>query len=226
MTTIRIWDLPLRLFHWLLVLLVVSAGLTGEFSAALGPWAARWHLLSGYGVLSLLIFRLLWGFAGSTYARFASFVRGPRVVLAYCGEVLGRRPARLHLGHNPLGGWSVLTMLGCLAVLVGSGLFISDEDLGLEGPLARLVATRTADWLASLHEISFTVLLVLVGTHLGAIAFYQLVKGDNLVKPMLTGVREVPPGEEGAAARGGHWLAGLLVLACAVGVVWLIDTRF
>lgn len=225
MTTIRVWDLPLRLFHWTLALLVAVSGLTGEFSAALGPWGARWHLLSGCAVLSLLIFRLVWGFAGGTYARFASFVRGPQAVLAYCGELLGRRPASPHIGHNPLGGWSVMAMLCSLAVQVGSGLFISDEDLGLEGPLAEHVSGKTAEWLAGVHQANFILLLALVGPHLCAIAYYRLAKGDKLVKPMLTGLKEVPAGQEGAAARGGHWLIGMLVLALAVGIVWLIANR-
>lgn len=225
MTSIRVWDLPLRLFHWLLVLLVLVSGLTGQFSADLGPWAARWHLLSGYGVLSLLLFRLVWGFAGGTYARFVSFVRGPRAVLEYAQEALGRRPARLYLGHNPLGGWSVLAMLGCLAMQVGCGLFLADEDLGIEGPLAKYVAARTIDGLAIVHQAGLYGLLALIATHLGAIAFYRLAKGDNLVRPMLTGDKEVPGGPESQSARGGHWLPGLLVLAGAIGIVWLLVNR-
>lgn len=225
MTTIRVWDLPLRLFHWLLVLLVISSGVTGQFSADLGPRAARWHLLSGYGVLGLLLFRLLWGFAGSTYARFSSFVRGPRAVLDYCRELLGQRPARLHLGHNPLGGWSVLAMLGCLAVQVACGLFLADEDLGIEGPLAKHVAARISDGLAIVHQAGFYLLLALIATHLAAIAFYRFARGNNLVRPMLTGDKEVPAGEEGNAAQGGHWLPGLLIAVVAAGIVWLLVNR-
>jgi cytochrome b len=222
MSEIRVWDLPLRLFHWLLVLLVAVSGITGQFSADLGPWAAKWHLLSGQAILGLLLFRLIWGFAGGTYARFANFVRGPRAILAYCGEMLGRRPAGQHIGHNPLGGWSVLAMLGCLAVQVGSGLFNADEDLGIEGPLAKYAGSRMADWLAALHQVNFRLLLGLVGLHLCAIAFHRLVKGDDLLKPMLTGRKEVPAAQAGVAADGGHWLAGLAALACALGAVWLI----
>lgn len=225
MTTIRIWDLPLRLFHWTLALLVVFSGITGEFSAALGPLAARWHLLSGYAIFCLLIFRLVWGFAGSSYARFANFVRGPRAIRAYCGELLGRSPASLHLGHNPLGGWSVLAMLGSLTLQVGCGLFISDEDLGLEGPLAKYASSHTGEWLAGVHEVNFIFLLALIGTHFCAITYYRLAKGDNLVTPMLTGRKEMPAGQAGAEAKGGHWLLGILVLAFATGLVWLIANR-
>lgn len=225
MTTIRVWDLPLRLFHWLLAGLVLCSGITGWFSADLGPWSARWHLFSGYAILALLIFRLLWGFVGGTHARFASFVRGPRAVVAYVEEMLGRRPASLHVGHNPLGSWSVLAMLGSLALQVGCDLFLADEDLGIEGPLAKYVASATSDRLATVHQFNFYLLLALIATHLAAIAFYRLAKGDNLVKPMLTGDKEVPAAPAGAAGRGGHWAAGLLVLLLAAGIVWLIVNR-
>lgn len=225
MTTIRVWDLPLRLFHWLLVLLVLTSAITGQFSADLGPWAARWHPLSGYAILSLLIFRLLRGFVGGSHARFASFVRGPRAVIAYAQEILGRRPARLHAGHNPLGAWSVLSMLGSLCLQVGCGLFLADEDLGIEGPLAKYVSGQTGDLLAAIHQFNFYLLLALIASHLAAIAFYRLAKGDNLVKPMLNGNKEVAAEHADAAGRGGHWAAGLLVLLLAVGVVWLIVNR-
>ncbi len=225
MTTIRVWDLPLRLFHWLLVLLVLCSAITGWFSADLGPWAARWHLLSGYSLLALLIFRLLWGFVGGTHARFANFVRGPRAVLAYVEEILGRRPARLHAGHNPLGGWSVLAMLASLSLQVGCGLFLADEDLGIEGPLAKYVASATSDRLATVHQFNFYLLLALIAIHLAAIAFYRLAKGDNLVKPMLTGDKDVAPEQAAAAGHGGHWAGGLLVLLLAAGVVWLVVNR-
>ena len=102
-----------------------------------GLWAAQWHKLSGYAILALLLFRLTWGFIGGTHARFGSFLRGPRVAIDYLGELTGRRQAQLWLGHNPLGGWSAIALLLSLAFQTISGLFISDEDLGLEGPLAK-----------------------------------------------------------------------------------------
>ena len=225
MVRIRIWDLPLRLFHWALVSLVVFSAVTGQFGAGLGLWAARWHQLSGYAVLSLLGFRLAWGFVGSSHARFASFVRGPRAVLDYLAELTGRRPAGVHLGHNPLGGWSVAALLACLAVQAGTGLFIADEDLGVEGPLARFVGSATGDSLRGLHALNFFVLLALIATHLAAIAYYLFARGENLVRPMLTGVKQVPSALKDAAARGGHPLLGLTVLAASVGAMWYLANR-
>jgi len=225
MVRIRVWDLPLRLFHWALVLLVSGSIITGEFSSDLGLWAAEWHKLFGYAVLTLLLFRLMWGFAGSTYARFGSFLRGPATALRYVAELTGRRDSPVRLGHNPLGGWSVLAMLLSLAVQAGSGLFISDEDLGLEGPLAGHVGSAMADRLNSLHEANSVVLMVLIALHLFAIVFYLAVKRENLVRPMITGDKLLPSAPEGSPARGGHALLGLVVLACSAGIVWYLANR-
>jgi cytochrome b len=225
MASIRVWDLPLRLFHWALVLLVACSFITGEFSSKLGIWAAQWHEFSGYAVLALLLFRLSWGFIGGTHARFASFLRGPQAVIHYLGELTGNRPAQQRLGHNPLGGWSVIAMLLCLAFQAGSGLFISDEDLGLEGPLAKYIGSQTADWLKELHESNFVFLLLLIGMHLSAIAYYRFVKGENLVRPMITGSKHLPLHPEDAAAKGGHILLGVIVLTCSAGIVWYIANR-
>lgn len=225
MVSIRIWDLPLRLFHWSLVLLVTVSIVTGLFGGDLGLSAAQWHKLSGYAVLALLLFRLSWGFAGSTYSRFGNFVHGPRAVVQYVGELAGRRAAAVRLGHNPLGGWSTLAMLLSLLVQATTGLFLSDEDLGLEGPLAKYVGRATGDRLNELHEGNATLLLILIGLHLCAIVIYRFLKGENLVKPMITGFKQLPAAREDAAARGGHLLLAAVLLACCVGIVWFIANR-
>jgi cytochrome b len=222
---VRVWDLPTRVFHWSLVLLVAFSAITGEFGEDLPLKFMDWHRLSGYAILALLLFRLVWGVIGSTHARFASFVRGPSAALRYVQEVLGRAPATPHLGHNPLGGWSVLALLASLAVQVGTGLFIEDEDLGVEGPFARLVSNRVSDALAEVHEANIGVLLALIGLHLGAIAFYRLAKGENLVRPMITGFKQLPPQGANGAARGGHALLGVLVLAMSGATVWLLVNK-
>jgi cytochrome b len=215
----RVWDLPTRLFHWSLVALVVFNGITGHFAADLGTaWLER-HLLSGYAILALILFRLVWGFAGNRHARFAGFVRGPRAVLDYLAALSGRRPAVAYVGHNPLGAWSVLAMLGALALQVGSGLFLSDEDLGVAAPLARHVANRTIDLMGTVHETGFWLLLALVAIHLSAIVFYRVAKGENLVRPMLTGDKPLSGVED---AHGGPWWLGLLILAVAAGAVALM----
>lgn len=222
---IPVWDLPTRLFHWSLALLVAFSGISGELAEDLGSSVMDWHKWSGYAILALLIFRLAWGFVGGTYARFASFVRGPGAVLGYMGDLAARLGGPPHVGHNPLGGWSVVLLLACLAVQAGTGLFISDEDLGVEGPLAKLVSNRTADRLSDLHEGNFAVLLTLVAIHLAAIAFYRFAKGENLVRPMVTGRKHLPASMASAAARGGSALLGLVVLAIAATLVWYLVNR-
>lgn len=225
MVSIQVWDLPLRLFHWTLVLLVTVSVVTGLFGSELGLSAAQWHKLSGYGVLALLLFRLSWGFAGGTHSRFGSFLRGPRDVAQYVGELTGRRGATVRLGHNPLGGWSTLAMLLSLVLQAVTGLFLSDEDLGLEGPLAKYVGSTTGDALNELHEGNATLLLILIGLHLCAIAYYRFLKGENLVKPMITGYKQLPTAPEDAAIRGGHLLLAAVLLVCSVGIVWYIANR-
>ena len=182
----RVWDLPTRLFHWLLVALI-----------AFSWWSAEngeidWHILSGIAILTLLVFRILWGIFGGSTARFASFVRGPRSVLTYL-----RDPGRWRsAGHTPLGALSVLALLALTTVQVGLGLFAVDEDGLNEGPLAGLVSIDTADAAREIHEIFFNLLLALIVLHVAAILFYRLFKGRRLVGPMITGKAELDPQAE------------------------------
>ena len=201
---IRVWDLPIRLFHWALVLLIPALWWTGE------EHLHDWHFLLGEITLGLLLFRLLWGLFGSSTARFAGFVRGPAAILAY---LRGRRPAGI--GHNPLGALSVLLLLFLLANVVGLGLFATDED-GLDpAPLAHLVSYDSARILTERHEQVFWLLVGFIAFHIAAILYYWLVRSDNLVKPMITGRR--------AAAPGGGEMAGAplwrLALAAILAVV-------
>lgn len=219
---IRVWDLPTRVFHWSLVLLVAFSGISGEFADELGSDFMQWHKLSGYAILTLLLFRLVWGLIGSTYARFANFVRGPSAVLAYAKGLKAKHAGGAILGHNPLGGWSVVLMLCVLSIQVGTGLFLFDDDLHVEAPLAKLVSNATSDMLKEVHETAFVVLLTLVVIHIAAIAFYLRVKGENLVVPMITGVKRVPVAITSAAAKGGSTLIGAIVLAIAAAAVWLL----
>ena len=205
---VPIWDRPTRLFHWAL------AGLVG-FSW----WTAETHrddlhIWSGMAVLTLLIFRILWGFVGASTARFRNFVRGPRAVFGYLrGEWRG-------IGHNPLGAISVIALLGLLIVQVGLGLISSDEDGLVEGPLAPLVSYATSDWAADLHEALFNVLLVLIGLHIAAILLYRL-RGKRLIGPMVTGHGAAEPGME-PMRRGKVW-AAILCLLIAIGITrWVI----
>lgn len=217
MNKILVWDLPLRLFHWLLVLLVIVS----YTSAKIGGNAMQLHMFSGYTILALLLFRILWGFTGGTHARFASFLAGPSKVIAYVREM--RRPeAGHHVGHNPMGGWSVVLMLLALLAQIGTGLFAND-DIATEGPLAKWISKDAGDRLTSFHHYNLYVLYLLIGMHVSAILFYLGFKRDNLVKPMLTGYKEATPGSgESASTPGKTWLAAVLLAICAVAVAVLV----
>lgn len=178
------------------------------------------HMRCGYAVLALLLFRLIWGVLGSTTARFASFVAAPRTVLGYLARI-EKNDVPPHAGHNPAGGWMVLALLGTLLCIVSSGLFAND-DMMSEGPLAHYVSTHLGDLATALHETGFYFLLALVLLHLGAIAFYLLAKKENLLRPMFTGIKQLPPESAMPALRiRSSWWA-LLILAGAAGAVWAL----
>lgn len=215
MSKILVWDLPLRLFHWLLVLLVVVS----VTSATIGGNAMQIHMLSGYTILALLLFRILWGFFGSTHARFSSFVRSPAAAFAY---LRGKADCG-HLGHNPAGAWSVVFMLTVLLVQAGTGLFAND-DIATEGPLAKLVSKALSDRITAIHHLNLKLLLALIGLHLAAIAYYFFGKRENLVKPMLTGFKDAAGRGDAAQHTASPWLAAILLAACAGGVYLLINS--
>jgi len=212
---VLVWDWPVRAFHWLIVLLLIGAYLTVEV------WPDTFlerHKLIGYTILGLLVFRVLWGFVGGRHARFRSFVRGPGAVLGHIGE-LGRRNDPGHGGHNPLGALSVLALLLSLFVQVVSGLFNGDDVLA-EGPLHGIAGPELRSFMGQVHEVNFTVLLVLIGLHVAAILFYALWKGQALVGAMVTGRRR-DLGPENAGTAGPLW-AVLLCAALAVGIVLVV----
>src|SRR5437867_1487671 len=162
MRTVKVWDVAVRIFHWLLVLLIVASWATGQ---AKGNWMT-WHMYSGYAILTLILFRIAWGFVGSTHARFSSFIYGPSRVFDY---VFGRRPrlkSATYLGHNALGGWMVLALLVCLLVQAGTGLFAND-DIVTDGPLVKWISKDLSDRMTGLHHVGFNVLLVLAALHIG-----------------------------------------------------------
>jgi cytochrome b len=203
-----VWDLPTRLFHWLLVALVAFSWWSGKNDHV------DWHIWSGWGILTLLIFRLLWGFFGSSTARFASFVRGPESVIAYLrGEWRG-------IGHTPLGALSVIALLLVLSVQVGLGLISEDEDGIYAGPLATLVGIDTSAAARDIHEQLFNLLLALIVLHVGAVLYYRL-RGRKLTKPMITGRALPEPGTP--PMRPAKWWLALICLAVATGITrWVI----
>ena len=174
-----------------------------------------WHRYSGYALLGLLIFRIYWGFFGSSSARFSSFVRGLGSVVSY---VRGTREHQ-HAGHTPLGGWSVAAMLTLMLAQVLIGLFVSDVD-GLEsGPLSHLVSFEASRTLAEIHEIVFNVLLGLVTLHVAAILFYLFAKRDNLIVAMLTGKRRSAKMAAMTPVPAWRVIPGI---ALAASVVWWV----
>lgn len=207
---IRVWDLPTRLFHWALVLLVIAmvwTGMTGKLDL---------HMTLGQAVLSLVLFRLVWGFTGNRYARFAEFVTGPLTCLRYLGSLFSSSGDR-HVGHNPAGGYAVLAMLLLLAIQAGSGLFTSD-DIVTDGPLFSKVSSSTAALLSTIHRRTIWILLGVIGLHLLANLFYLVVKKNNLIGPMVTGRKLAPRAAD--AGRGGHPLLALAILAVCAAIVF------
>ena len=210
-TKVRIWDRPTRIFHWVLVVLVVVCYLSGDN----GRFDI--HIPAGQALLVLVLARVLWGFVGSEPSRFRAFVRPVREIAAYVRGV-GKRTPGHHAGHNPLGGISVVAMLLVLLLQAGLGVFAVDVDGLHEGPLSFLVSYDAAREAAELHGDVVDILLVLVGLHLAALLFHRLWKGEKLVKPMVTGRAEFPPGDRPAPRLVSDRRA-LLVLAIAAAVI-------
>lgn len=180
-----------------------------------------YHLWSGYAVLTLLLFRLLWGCWGSTHARFNDFVRGPRAAIGY-GRALLRGETSLYPGHNPLGGWMVILLLLALSLQAGTGLFAND-DIFTEGPLYPWVSKAGSDFLTRLHKLNFDVLLILIGLHVLAALFYLFGKHENLILPMLTGQKWLGPAfQQPQSHFASLWLAAALLGLSAAGVYLLV----
>ena len=223
--SLYVWDLPTRIFHWLLALFVGTSfytGLTGGFDIM------DYHMLSGYGILTLVLFRCIWGFVGNEYARFRQFIAGPKRVMNYVKARLGRDSGQLTaapiVGHNPLGGWSVMAMLGALLTQAGTGLFAND-DIFTEGPLVHLISGRLSSQLTGVHETMAWIIGGLVILHLVAIAFYHLRYAENLWLPMIKGSHRLSSAERTQLTDADNaWIRGLLLLAITTaGVFYLVE---
>lgn len=212
----RVWDVPTRLFHWLLV------GLFGFSWWSAETGAMDWHRLSGSAMLGLIVFRLVWGFAGGSTARFASFLRSPLSVLAY---LRSPSPQARRAGHNPVGGYSVMIMLALMLAQVGTGLFAVDVD-GIEsGQLSHLVSFDAGRLAAEVHEVSFTLLQVVAAIHILAVLFYLAVRKRNLVTPMIVGTdRQVS--DAGGALVAAPPLRLLIALALSGAAAWWTAAGF
>lgn len=221
MRVVRIWDLPTRLFHWVLAVCVISLIVTGS----IGGNAMIWHFRLGYAVASLLLFRLIWGLVGGHWSRFSSFMYSPSVLMAY---LRGKDPRQHAAGHNPLGALSVFALLATLMVQVGTGL-ISDDEIAATGPLAHFVSAETVSWATAYHaDVGKLILIFLVSLHVAAIVYYAAFRKDNLVRPMLMGdmAVDLPENRPLPSSRDDTWarlLAFLLLGLCSGTVIWLIS---
>lgn len=214
-TPVRVWDLPIRLFHWALAICIVL----GIVFVKIGGNAIQWHAYCGYTALALILFRIIWGFVGSQYARFASFVPSPARLIAFLrGQVDGG------LGHNPLGALSVIGLLLVVLIQALTGLF-ADDDIFFQGPLAKYVSNSTVALLTSIHRFNQYLIFALVGLHIAAISYYYFVKRENLVGPMVTGDKLIdfhPKLAEKIDSSGQRMLALAIFLLIILGLYLLI----
>ena len=205
----RVWDAPTRLFHWAIVVLLGVSWLTESRG-----WMEL-HFLSGYSIIALLLFRLTWGFVGSQTARFTHFIRSPIAALRHLARLHQREPDA-EIGHNAAGGWMVLVMLALLAVQVATGLCANDDG-DTEGPLFNYVGKERSDWLSHIHAVNFTLIKLAVLAHVAAVLAYAVVKRHDLVRPMVTGWKRLPPGTPVPAFASP--MRAILVFVIAVGLV-------
>lgn len=212
---VRVWDLPTRIFHWVLAVAIVAS----IVSAKIGGNAMEWHFRTGYLVLGLLLFRLIWGFVGGRWSRFISFVHPPSAIIRH---LRGGAQAPV-AGHNPLGALSVFAMIGVLVVQVGTGLF-ADDEIASAGPLMPFVSGATSSTLTGWHKGwgQWTVIALAV-LHVVAVLWYRLGKQQDLIGPMFTGNKHLPGGVPASADgwRQRAFAAGLAAL-CALAVAGLL----
>ena len=205
-THVKVWDLPIRFFHWALVLVFSGLWYTGK-NADLER-----HFLLGKIMLGLLIFRLLWGFFGSETARFSQFPLHPRSAFQYIKGVFGDSK-----GHNPLGSWSVILILSLLTLQVVTGLFANDGIME-EGPLTQFIATSLSDELTSIHRLAFDGLLIAVSLHITAVLYYQLIKRQKLVHAMITGKKALNSNTK--PPHIAHPIAAITCIGLAIAIVY------
>jgi cytochrome b len=211
---VPVWDIPIRVFHWLIVALV---------AAAYATWRLNWMVLHGWvgdAVLTLLLFRLLWGFLGSETARFSRFLTSPRIVVQHLKHAFRREPDR-QVGHNPAGGWMVLLLLALLLVETLTGLYVAN-DIADEGPLTEVVPAWAANAIAASHAILWDALMAAIVLHVLAIAGFAAIKGQNLLRPMITGTKALPASTPAPRAVSAT-RAGVLLLGCAVATALLVN---
>jgi cytochrome b len=222
-----VWDLPLRLFHWLLVLSLAASWYTAENSeeyVTLGERVISYtqlHFYLGYWALGLVLFRLIWGFVGPRHARFTHFLAGPKKVYSYaCGFFKRNSPASI--GHNPMGAWMVVLMLLMVGAQAVTGLFLLDNTEIYPAPFNAAVEAATASKLGTFHHVNFDVLLWVIGVHVVAVLFYVFFKKQNLISAMLSGNKDAELVPADQAIKGSQLLKALIVAIIAGGAVYLL----
>jgi cytochrome b len=216
---VAVWDWPVRFVHWAFVVLVAALVTTGLIG---GDEIMVWHMRAGESLMVLVFFRVLWGFFGSRNARFASFVRGPAAVFEYLKSIV-HPPRHVHATHNPAGGWMVVALLLALLVQAGTGLFTNDDVL-TEGPFVPLVTKEWSDAISTLHRLGAWGVVVLASIHIAAALVYRVALKEDLVGPMVSGVKSLPPRvarPADAVASSGRAIA--LLALCAVAVGWAVN---
>jgi cytochrome b len=215
---VKLWDFPVRLFHWALVVAIVTAWWTNR------QVMIDIHAIAGYSVLALVIFRIIWGFVGSSNARFVDFLTGPRRVIGYLGKLpKGSTSELTYTGHNPAGGWMVLVMILLVGVQAVSGLFASEDTfLFFDGPLVAYVSSDFASTMNWIHHTNINLIYAAVGLHVFAALFYLVVKRENLIRAIVIGTRRVPAELAGRFAniRFASPVLGIVILIVCALVVW------
>ena len=219
LTKVRVWDLPTRIFHWLLVAGIIGLGISGT----LGGNVMVWHFRIAYAVLALLLFRIIWGIVGGRWSRFGAFIYSPQSVINY---LKGKGKPEHSVGHSPVGAGSVFAMLGVLLLQVASGL-VSDDEIAFAGPLSRFVSGAVAGQATYYHaHIGQYALLALIGLHMAAIVFYIVRLQKTIVRPMLGGDKQLTPAAAAVPATQDSAGTRLLALAVALvcgGVMWWVS---
>jgi len=216
--TIKIWDVPVRIFHWSLVTLFIAAYVTN----LLGPNYFNYHLWAGYGIIVLVVFRILWGFVGTYHARFFNFVRNPVATTKYALSVLKKKDLH-YLGHNPLGAVMVVALLLAILVQAVTGLFTNDEIINL-GPLYGYINDELSLKLTSIHRQLFYWIVGAIFLHIVAVLFHVWFKRDNIVKAMFTGKKNTDElAEEKSISSSKIWLAIIIVAIVIAALVWIIS---
>lgn len=201
---VRVWDLPTRIFHWLLVTLIICAWVSFQYNDTVGDPELVWHRYNGYAILILLIWRILWGIVGSPASRFVTFLTWPWNALRY-GIDLARQRDRHYLGHNPLGSYMILALITLVGGQAIFGLLATEHNYVTWGPLAPLINDEDSEWYSKMHIWMFeNVILIFIGLHITANILYRLIKKDQLIEAMIVGTKPAADYDDKAALLDAH----------------------